>query len=169
VATVATLAALPVIISGLTSGKEGAPPVAALPGGADLGDSLRAAAGSIAPSTEPTIPEQQSKLPLPTQATQPAVIEIAVPQTEPATSAKGKAGYRHFGGLLNRTTPPCATSIVPVGTRVTVTNVDNGHQLVCSVVSSGPLVGGVDIAIETSAFSALGDPVQSPISVRLTW
>ena len=82
VATLATLAALPVLVNGLTSAKQGAAPVAAVPGGADIAESLRGVAIRTAPSaSKTTVAAQRSNLPRATTPTQPPVLDIAIPQT----------------------------------------------------------------------------------------
>ena len=84
VATLATLAALPVLVNGLTSAKQGAAPVAAVPGGADIADSLRDVASQAPSAAKTTVPAQRSNLPRATSPTQPVVLDIAIPQTLPA-------------------------------------------------------------------------------------
>jgi hypothetical protein len=165
-ATVATVIALPLLVSDLTSGEDGAAPVAAVPGGADIAGSLRAAASSAA--TGPAaVSEQRSNLPQATSPTDPAVLEIAVPDSLPASSAKGLAGYRHLGRRGG--VPACASPLAPVGARVTIVNVDNGHQVTCLVTTPAVLRTGHVIAVDSSGFVQLSDPVQNPIPVRITW
>jgi len=171
VASLATLLALPVLINGLTS-KHANTPVAAVPGGADIGDSLRAATQATgqpaaATQTTDTLAEQRSSLPRATSPTQPAVLDIAIPQTLPGTSARGLAAYRRIGGQHGR--PGCTSPIIPLGTRTRVVNVDNGHELACIVVSNAPLGRNEVIAVDSSAYAQLGDPVQAPLPVFVTW
>jgi hypothetical protein len=52
---------------------------------------------------------------------------------------------------------------------VKVENLDNGHEVTCTVVSNLPLPNGLLITVDTESFTKLGDPVESPIPVRLTW
>jgi hypothetical protein len=164
VATLATIAALPLLVGSMGSG----PDVAAVPGGADLAGALRSGTSSDAPSTRPTIGPQRSNLPRATQPSQPAVLEIAVPASDPATTAKGRASQRHFAGAP-RNAAPCATPAAPAGTQVKVENLDNGLQITCVVVSNLPLAGGLLITIDADSFAQLGDPVESPFAVRITW
>jgi hypothetical protein len=167
VATLATIAALPVLVGSMGSRSEGAS-VAAVPGGADLADALRGGSTSDAPAPRATIGPQRSNLPRATQPSQPPVLEIAVPASDPATTAKGLGSYRHFAGARPGSVP-CHTPAVPVGAQVKVENLDNGHEVTCTVVSNLPLPNGLLITVATEGFTKLGDPVQSPIPVRLTW
>lgn len=168
-ATLATLVALPVLVSGLTSAKQGGAPVAAVPGAADLVDSLRAAAssGSASASARDAIPAQRSNLPRATSPTQPTVLDIAIPQTLPGTTARGLAAYRRLGAA--RGAPACASPLVPLGARVKIVNVDNGHELTCVIVSNAPLGRNEVIAVQAASYAQLGDPVQAPLPVLITW
>ena len=175
VATFATLLALPVLINGLTS-KHGSAPVAAVPGGgADIGDSLRAAAApeqTVAPTqpqakTPETVADQKSSLPRATSPSQPQVLDIAIPQTLPGTSARGLAAYRRIGS--SHGSPGCTSPLIPLGARVKVTNVDNGHELVCVIVSNAALGRNEVIAVDAGVYAQLGDPVQAPLPVFVTW
>lgn len=166
-ATLATIVALPVLVNGLRSGSEGATPVAAVPGGAALADSLRPAS-SGAVTTKGTVPAQRSNLPRASLPTPPPVLEIAIPEALPSTSAKGTASYRRFASG-RRSDPACASPVAPVGARVEVVNVDNGHLITCVVVGNVQLPKGQVIAVDATAFAVLADPVLSPIPVRITW
>ena len=170
VATIATIVALPVLVSGLTHGKHPSAPVAAVPGGgADLASSLRAAASSAgsAPATTPPVPDQPADLPRATSPTQPAVLDIAIPASTSPDSAQGLADYRNLG--TRHGLPACITPLVPVGTTVAVVDTDNGHKLSCLVIDTAALPQDEVIVIDTTSFSLLGDPVESPIPVALTW
>ncbi len=165
-ATVATVVALPVLVHGLVARRSNDAPVAAVPGGADLAHSLRNAASSN-PARTP-VPEQRSQLPLAPVPTQPPVLDIAVPASTSPSTATGTAVYRRFS-TGPRTRAACATPVLPVGTEVKVTDVDNGHELRCVVVSNDPPAQGELIAIDASAFLALADPLDSPIPVTIDW
>jgi hypothetical protein len=166
IATLATIAALPVLITSMGSGNEPAP--AAVPGGANLADPLRG--GSSAPSTTPdTVGPQRSNLPRATQPSQPTVLEIAVPASDPATTAKGLASYRRSSSSGRRSGAPCITPAAPLGAKLKVENLDNGHEVECVVVANDTLPNGWLISLDATEFLQLGDPVQTPLPVRITW
>ena len=58
---------------------------------------------------------------------------------------------------------------MPLGSRARVVNVDNGHELTCVIVSNAPLGRNEVIAVEASFYAQLGDPVQAPLPVLVTW
>jgi len=55
------------------------------------------------------------------------------------------------------------------GAKVTVTNVDNGRTMQCTNVGNIGLPAGVDVVIHTDIFSELGDLIDAPLSVRISW
>ena len=136
-------------------------------GGADIGDSLRAATASDQTETVDTVADQKSSLPRATSPAPPQVLDIAIPQTLPGTSARGLAAYRRVGS--SHGSPGCTSPLIPLGARAKVTNVDNGHELTCLIVSNAALGRNEVIAVDAGVYAQLGDPVQAPLPVFVTW
>jgi rare lipoprotein A len=63
----------------------------------------------------------------------------------------------------------CAHKTLPMGTVVTVTNVDNGKSTTCRVGDRGPYVEGRIIDLSPEAFSQLAPLSEGVINVKLTW
>jgi hypothetical protein len=52
---------------------------------------------------------------------------------------------------------------------LTVTNLDNGHVTTCTVALKKSLPGGQLIVLDTPIFQELGDLIEAPVPVRVTW
>lgn len=76
-------------------------------------------------------------------------------------SGKG-TWYDHQPGI-------CAHKSLPFGTVVTVTNVENGKSVQCTVGDRGPYVAGYVIDLNPREFEQLAPRSEGVISVRLTW
>ncbi|MBA2609918.1 MAG: hypothetical protein H0U92_13330 [Actinobacteria bacterium] len=63
----------------------------------------------------------------------------------------------------------CAHKTLPMGTVVTVTNVNNGKSITCQVGDRGPYVQGRILDLSKHAFSQLANPSSGLISVKLSW
>lgn len=63
----------------------------------------------------------------------------------------------------------CAHPSAPMGTIITVTDVDNGRQTKCRVADRGPYSGGRIIDMSKDTFANLADPSTGVIDVRITW
>jgi len=170
-ATVVTLVALPSLW--LTSRTD--PSVA--PNVATAGVGLDAPTGaSSGPSAIPDTVDalgspgaatwERPEFPLePAPTTAPGrTVAIAVPADRSDRTVFGRATFRS-----TVVTPSvCAVRGVPLGTRVTVTNVDNGHSVTCT---ASALVRNMtdDVLLHTSAFAGIADLSASPVPVRVTW
>jgi len=78
-------------------------------------------------------------------------------------SETGKASwYDHDPGI-------CAHKSLPFGTVVTVTDVDNGHSVQCTVGDRGPYVQGWVIDLNPREFNQLAPQSSGVLNVRLTW
>jgi hypothetical protein len=188
VASCLTAAALPVL---LREGKEqhvNQPTVAAVaPGGQALAsplDSTASAPATIAPGKAPAAPSSAPTTVAPTSSTDDAAsflvgspttpapgtsITIAVPAPDSPTTRTGTASYRRWPAGSAKAPNPCATWFLNVGTTVTVTNLDNGHAVTCTIVERTGTDKAQAIVLDTPLFTQLADVVQAPIPVRMTW
>ena len=95
-------------------------------------------------------------------------IDVAAPQG--GNSLHGKATYRNWPeGLANGESRPCGSPYVPFGSRIVVTNTDNGKKIACTNVTTRPLTGETSIIIDTATFVELADLTDAPLVVDLSW
>jgi hypothetical protein len=141
--------------------------VAAVSAGSDLAAPLRPA--DTAASTSDASTTDASTTEAPTSAT--GDIIIAVPDTQPAgvSVQTGRAQYRAWAPGEAFFERPCAFPYARGGTVLTVTNLDNGHSTTCTVALKKTLPGGQLIVLDTPIFQELGDLIEAPIPVRVTW
>ena len=71
------------------------------------------------------------------------------------------------GELYKHELKTAAHKTMPFGSRVKVTNVDNGKSVVVRVNDRGPFVRGRIIDLSKSAFSSIGNTAQGLIDVRI--
>lgn len=152
-AIVFTVAAIPAML--LANRDTSADPSATSPGNE-----------AAAPSTSEYRPEAPVFVDNREPAVPPAVVDVLVPAPPSAQQAEGVANFRRFGNVADR---PCATDLAPVNAVVTVANIDNGRTMQCTNVGNIGLPEGVDVVIHTDIFSELGDLIDAPLSVRLSW
>ena len=167
---VLTLLAVPFLIKDQGSSKTNSPAAVSGTGGGDIAAPLRGsdpATGAGATGADSSI--RAGFLGDPTQlpSTQPVV--IGVPPAPSDTMATGKAGFRRWAADSVTTSRPCATAAAPIGARIIVTNLDNGHTTLCIVVSQRGMPATQLIQLDSSVFSELADLIDSPIPVRLNW
>jgi hypothetical protein len=183
VASCLTLLALPVLLSeGKDSRAERPPTVAAVaPRGGALASPLgqdttstatKAAATAAPPSATPVAPPAttdgdppgflSSVAPPPSNS-----ITLVVPTAAPSTSESGLATYRRWPA--GAPADPCSVWFLKVGTKVTVTNLDNGHTVQCTIAARTGVPAGDTIVLDTATFSRLADLIEAPIPVTISW
>ena len=89
-----------------------------------------------------------------------------------ASDAGRPIGGRQEGGAswYHYKAGTCAHRSLPKGTVVTVTNLDNGKTVTCTVADRGPFIGGRIIDLDRSVFIAIAEsPGQGVLRVRLEW
>ena len=98
------------------------------------------------------------------------VITIDVASPQDGNWLHGKATYRNWPeGLANGESRPCGSPYVPFGSRIVVTNTDNGKKIACTNVTTRPLTGETSIIIDTATFVELADLTDAPLVVDLSW
>lgn len=154
VATVITIVALPTLwLTGRERASEsGSSPVAMAVGGGALGD-VNTPVFMAGPTTPPA-PE----------------LEIASP-TPVAEQGSGRASYRRWESTVVADVRgyPCQTVLAPLGTRLTITNVNNGRSVRCVNVLLEPPIGEAIVTLHTDALLAIGKLADAPLPVRVTW
>jgi hypothetical protein len=164
---VATLLAVPILIKDRGPARSNSPAAVSATAGGNIAAGLDGAASASQPASDSSIHVGFLGAPAVTATTQPVV--IGVPAPDSATSATGKAGFRRWAPDSVASPRPCATSAVPLGTPVLVTNLDNGHTAYCTVVSAHPTAANQLIQLDSSVFAELADLIDSPIPVRINW
>jgi rare lipoprotein A len=93
----------------------------------------------------------------------PAAVKPQPASTVSGRSETGKASwYDHDPGI-------CAHKSLPFGTVVTVTDVDNGRSVQCTVGDRGPYVQGWIIDLNPREFDQLAPQSTGVLNVRITW
>jgi rare lipoprotein A (peptidoglycan hydrolase) len=92
--------------------------------------------------------------------------QIAYPADNDGQIARGSASYKRFP---ESSKTGCATNLVPLGTVLTVLNLNNGRKTTCTNINIGPTSGTFDIILNTAIFESIAELVDAPIPVELTW
>jgi hypothetical protein len=179
VASCLTVAALPFLLrEGKDQRDERPPTVAAVAPGAEA---LASPASSDQPAGAPADSSAASPDATTTDAgpaflsggpTSPSVartITVVVPTTSSPTSETGRASFRRWAAGSTTVSAPCATWFLPVGTPVTVTNLDNGHTVRCVIADRTGVPDDQVIVLDTPIFEQLADLIEAPIPVSISW
>jgi hypothetical protein len=164
VATAATMLALPLLVRE-NRAQQGERPdaVAAVAPGVDLAGPLRGGSDTAAPP--PAAVTVATAAPIVTTA--PPAIEIATPVSTSGSTVTGLASYKR----LSPTPGPrlCATPLAPRGRTIRVLDIDNGHEVLCTNVSTKQSVNGSTVLLDTTTFKELADLAQAPIPITVSW
>ena len=71
------------------------------------------------------------------------------------------------GELYNHNLKTAAHRTIPLGSKIKVTNVDNGKSVVAEVNDRGPFVKGRIVDLSNSAFSSIGNTSLGLLSVQI--
>ena len=178
VASCLTVAALPYLLrEGKEQRADRPPTVAAVAPGAEAlgtakGDGAPNAAAPAVPTPAPdptTTEDGPSFLSGPTFPTVARTITVAVPTTNSPTTQEGRASFRRWRPGSTSVSAPCAAWFLPVGTTVTVTNLDNGHTVTCVIANRTGVPDDQMIVLDTPVFEQLADLIEAPIPVTISW
>ncbi len=100
----------------------------------------------------------------PVKPPSPVVLNVAVPTTDPSTAVTGLASYVRSG-----TPTRCDSPHAPLNATIRVTNVNNGRTVTCQNTFTFGLANGLVIVLDESAFLQIGDLVDAPVPVRISW
>jgi hypothetical protein len=171
VAAVVTAVSLPFLV---WSGRTANPSAVATVDGGDVTAGLRGngSSSSVDKSSSPDI----GYLNGPETTLEAAPILIGVPAAKPLNEIDGKVGYREVPPAWRNNPRPCIAnklvppgSQLPDGTRLTITNLSNSHTTTCNVVVHYPMPADQILQLTESVFNELGDQIDSPLSVRISW
>lgn len=165
VATAATLLALPLLVRENRAQQGDRPDaVAAVAPGIDLAGPLRGGSGGTADPPAVTVTVATAA---PIVATTAAPIVIATPMSTTGNTETGLASYKR----LSPTPGPrlCATPAAPRGRAIRVLDIDNGHEVTCTNVSTKQSINGNTVLLDTTTFKELADLAQAPIPISVSW
>jgi len=176
VASCLTVVALPFLLREGKEQRDDRPPtVAAVAPGAEAlatpaGDPAATGTPASTPTTAaPTTPAGPAFLSGPTLPTVARAVTVVVPTAPSATSQTGRASYRRWPAGATATGAPCAAWFLPVGTHVTVTNLDNGHTVECVIAERTGVPDDQVVVLDTPVFEQLADLIEAPIPVAISW
>jgi hypothetical protein len=81
--------------------------------------------------------------------------QVAYPADNSGRMVRGTATYRRFPDSAKTA---CATNLVPLGTTITVRN-----------LNIGAISTSFDITLHTSVFEAIAELIDAPLPIELTW
>jgi hypothetical protein len=138
--------------------------VAAVAPGVDLAGPLR---GTSDTSPGPQVAATPVPTSTPIATTAAAVIEIATPVSTSGNTVTGMASYKRLTPVPGPRL--CATALAPRGRTIHVLDIDNGHELTCTNVSTRQTVNGNAVLLDTTTFKELADLAQAPIPITVSW
>jgi hypothetical protein len=169
VAAAVTAVAVPFL---LRSGNTGESTAVATVQGGDVAAGLRA--GPAEDST-PTTSTDIAFLNGPATTLEAAPILIGVPAPKSATEIDGKVGFQVVPPLWRELPRPCIAaktgigSVLPVGGTVTLVNLSNNHSTTCVVAVHRDIPPDQVLQLTESIFNELGDQIDAPLTVRISW
>jgi hypothetical protein len=92
--------------------------------------------------------------------------QVAYPADNSGRMVRGTATYRRFPDSAKTA---CATNLVPLGTTITVRNLNNGRKTTCVNINIGAISTSFDITLHTSVFEAIAELIDAPLPIELTW
>jgi len=168
VATAATLLALPLLVRENRAQQGDRPDaVAAVAPGIDLAGPLRGGSDGTADPPVVAVTATSTASTTPIVVTTAAPVVIATPMSTSGDAATGLGSYKR----LSPTPGPrlCATAVAPRGRTIRVLDIDNGHEVTCTNVSTKQSVNGNTVLLDTATFKELADLAQAPIPITVSW
>ena len=169
-AAAVTALAIPFLLRSGSSGDQ--PAVASVQGG-DVAAGLRAEGAN---QEQTTTTSDIGFLSGPSTTLEAAPILIGVPAAKSATEFEGKVGFRSVPLTWKDLPRPCIASnvgnglAIPVGSSVTLVNTNNNHTTTCIVaVHRTDVPANLDLQLTESIYNELGDQLDAPLTVRISW
>jgi rare lipoprotein A len=111
-------------------------------------------------------PTTTTAKPAPKSSAPPKLRSAAPP---PAAASTGQSETGQATWYETDDPAVCAHKTIPMGTVVTVTNVDTGKSTTCKVGDRGPFVEGRIVDLSPESFAQLAPLSAGVINVKLTW
>ena len=94
------------------------------------------------------------------------VVPVVVPASTEADHIDGLATYKHNDDPATTT---CSATNAPFNQTLTVTNLDNGRSWTCVNKTPAVFGKGIEIQLTTEQFEKIGQLVDAPLHVRISW
>ncbi|MCU1454055.1 MAG: hypothetical protein JWN46_2201 [Acidimicrobiales bacterium] len=117
-------------------------------------------------TTRPAAPATTRPAPTTTQAPPPPTTQAPPPSTQPPPPPNTQTGQATYYSWKSGN---CAHNSLPMGTVVTVTNLNNGRSATCVVGDRGGFGPPTIIDLDLSVFSQIANPSEGRIPVRISW
>lgn len=95
-----------------------------------------------------------------------AIVPIVVPAVTEAKHIDGLATYKHND---DPTTQTCSATNADYNATLVITNLDNGRSITCVNKKPEFFGHGIEIQLTTEQFELIGQLVDAPIHVRISW
>ena len=91
---------------------------------------------------------------------------IAYPGPGDMNRVNAKASYVRFPDYNSAI---CYASVAPLGSELTIVNLNNGRSITCTNVFAVMLPSGADVVIHTPLFLQIANLVDAPLPVTVSW
>jgi|688.fasta_scaffold158483_2 hypothetical protein len=92
--------------------------------------------------------------------------QIAYPANNDGQMRRGIATYKRFPDIVKT---GCATNVAPLGSIITVRNLNNGRKVECTNLNIGYVPPNVDLVLHTDLFEDVAELKEAPLPVEMTW
>ena len=92
--------------------------------------------------------------------------QVAYPATNDGKILRGTASFKQFPIGDGQA---CTSNAIPLGSVVTVMNLNTGRKIQCTNINSVYVPPGFDIVLNLKVFTAIAELVDAPLPVELTW
>lgn len=92
--------------------------------------------------------------------------QIAYPAGNDGRMIRGTASFKQF--LLGEGNA-CTSNAIPLGSVITVLNMNNGRKVQCTNVNAVYVPPGFDIVLNMSVFRSIAELIDAPLAVELSW
>ena len=92
--------------------------------------------------------------------------QVAYPATNDGKLLRGTASFKQFPMGDGQA---CTSDVIPLGSVITVMNLNTGRKVKCTNIKSVYVPPGFDIVLNMKVFTAIADLIDAPLAVELTW
>ena len=92
--------------------------------------------------------------------------QVAYPATNDGKLLRGTASFKQFPMGDGQA---CTSDVIPLGSVITVTNLNTGRKVTCTNIKSVYVPPGFDIVLNMKVFTSIADLIDAPLAVELTW
>ena len=92
--------------------------------------------------------------------------QVAYPATNDGKLLRGVASFKQFPIGDGQA---CTSDVIPLGSVITVMNLNTGRKVTCTNIKSVYVPPGFDIVLNMKVFTSIADLIDAPLAVELTW